>query len=102
MNGNWSIASLSEEPLLMTLESNNKFIRCYLDKYSRSTSPEERLIDTMNRLLERSNPGVLRLQKYYGRSMKCEICEGKHTTTRYEVLNTTHISCLDFYASILL
>ena len=79
MNGNWSIASLSEEPLLMTLESNNKFIQRYLDKYSRSTSPEEQLIDTMNRLLERSHPEVLWLQKYYERSMKCEICEGKHT-----------------------
>ena len=65
-NGGWSIGTLSEEPL----ESNNKFIRRYLEQHSRKMSPQEQLHDSMHRLLERSNPDVLDLQKHYEVTIK--------------------------------
>ena len=43
LNEGWSLGALSEEPL----ESNNKFVRLYLEQYPRKSSPYLQLTDTM-------------------------------------------------------
>ena len=52
LNNGWSIGMFSEEPL----ESNNKFIWQYMERYARTTSPILLLTDVMTRLFEHSNP----------------------------------------------
>ena len=55
MNGGKGLGSLSEE----ALEANNKFIRRFLEQFSRKTSPDLQLEDCLARLLERSDPYIL-------------------------------------------
>ena len=57
MNGGWALGLLSEE----ALESNNKFVRRYLEQNARTCSPILQLTDAMTRLIERSDPGILQL-----------------------------------------
>ena len=85
LNGGWSLEALSEE----ALESNNKFCRRYLDQYSRTTSPELQLTDTMNRLLERSDPQVQERQRRVNRKLKCDICQLRHKTKNHS--NFAHL-----------
>ena len=54
LNDGYGLGSLSEEGL----EAANKHIRRFLETHSRKTSPEEQMVDVMNRLLERSHPNV--------------------------------------------
>ena len=49
----------SEEPL----ESNNKYVRRYLERYTCASNPTLQLTDVMSRLLERSHPIVMKTQK---------------------------------------
>ena len=79
-NSGWSIGTLSEE----ALESNNKFVRRYLERFSRKISPVQQLTDAMSRLLERSDPGVLYRQNKIKRRIVCNICGAKHKTDNHE------------------
>ena len=49
----------------MKQHMHNKFIQRYLGERARMVSPQEQLLDTMHRLLERSNPDILEVQKRY-------------------------------------
>ena len=55
-NEGYGLGTLSEEGL----EANNKDIRNYLESFCRKTDPLEQLTDVMYRLLERSDPVVLK------------------------------------------
>ena len=79
-NNGWSIGVLSEE----ALESNNKFVRRYLERFSRKTSPIQQLTDTMSRLLERSDPEVLHLQRKTKKRVCCNTCGMKHLTDNHK------------------
>ena len=70
MNNNWSIGSLSEE----ALESNNKFVRRYLDQFSRKMNPTDQLKDAMSRLIERSDPEIIYHQRKFKNLRFCNIC----------------------------
>ena len=54
LNGGWALGILSDE----AIESNNKFVRRYLNQYAQTSSPILQLTDAMSRLLERSDPGI--------------------------------------------
>ena len=82
LNGGWSIGTLSEE----ALESNNKFIRRYLERFSRKISPVQQLADAISRLLESSDPEILHLQQIIKKRVTCRICEEKHNTTNHKNL----------------
>ena len=79
-NNGWSIGVLSEE----ALESNNEFVRRYLERFSRKTSPIQQLTDTMSRLLERSDPEVLYLQRKMKKRIVCNICGLTHLTDNHK------------------
>ena len=66
-NDGYGLGSLSEE----CLEANNKDIRNYLQFPSRKVSPEAQVTDVMNRLLERSDPGILHLSMASQRKKYC-------------------------------
>ena len=76
----WSLGTLSEE----ALESNNKYVRRYLEQYARTSSPILQLTDAMFRLLERSDPTIQYHQKKIKNEVKCNKCELKHKTKNHE------------------
>ena len=80
LNGGWALGFLSEE----ALESNNKFIRRYLEQYARTCSQVLQLSDAMSRLLERSDPGIRNLQKSMRNEVRCSLCELRHKTENHE------------------
>ena len=80
LNGGWSLGTLSEE----ALESNNKYVRRYLEQYARTSSPILQLTDAMFRLLERSDPTIQYHQKKIKNEVKCNKCELKHKTKNHE------------------
>ena len=57
-NNGYSLGSLSEE----ALEANNKYIRRYAEMFSRKTSPLDQITDVMSRLLEKSDPYIIKQQ----------------------------------------
>ena len=77
-NDGYGLGSLSEE----CLESNNKDIRNYLQFLSRKVSPEAQVTDVMNRLLERSDPGILHLSMASQRKKYCTECGSTDHTIR--------------------
>ena len=98
LNDGWSIGMFSEEPL----ESNNKFIRHYLERYARLSSPILQLTDVMSRLLERSHPSVIQKQKHILSETKrtCEECNGNHKTTNHQkYVDHSKKLCLSEYDS---
>ena len=96
INNGWSIGTLSEEPL----ESNNKFVRRYLQQYSRTTSPVLQLTDTLTRLLERSHPEVIEHQAKFHNKNLCAICSGRHKTENHESSAVQNSTCLDMFDSL--
>ena len=66
-NSGWALGELSEE----APESNNKFIRNYMETHSRKTSPTDQITDVMNRLLERSNPINVHNKQLRNPKLKC-------------------------------
>ena len=77
-NDGYGLGSLSEE----CLEANNKDIRNYLQFLSRKVSPEAQVTDVMNRLLERSDPGILHLSMASQRKKYCTECGSTDHTIR--------------------
>ena len=69
---------LSEEGL----EANNKDIRNYLESFCRKTDPLEQLTDVMYRLLERSDPVVLKSISRQRSRKKCTECGSREHTIR--------------------
>ena len=61
MNNNWSIWTLSEA----ALDSNNKFVRLYLDQFSRKNNLTDQLKDAMSRLIERSDSEIIAHQRKF-------------------------------------
>lgn len=99
LNNGWSIGMFSEEPL----ESNNKFIRRYMERYARTSSPMLQLTDVMSRLLERSNPSVIAKQKeiLLNTLRTCEICSGNHKTINHaKYASQSKKMCLPQYDSL--
>ena len=80
LNGGWSLGTLSEE----ALESNNKYVRRYLEQYAHTISPILQLTDAMSRLLEKSDPTIQYHQKEITNQVKCNKCELKHKTKNHE------------------
>ena len=78
MNEGYSFGALSEEGL----ESNNKDIRNYLSKFCRKTS---QLTDVIFRLLERSDPGILKIIRQQQSQKTCTECGSKEHTVRSHV-----------------
>ena len=78
MNNNLSIGTLSEE----ALESNNKFVRRYLDQFSRKINPTDQLKDAMSRLIERSDPVIIAHQRKFKNLRFCNICNSSHHMTK--------------------
>ena len=77
-NGNHGLGAISEE----ALEANNKYVRRYLELFSRKTSPIDQLTDVMDRLLERSHPDIVN-NKYSLRSKPlCNTCGSRKHFTR--------------------
>ena len=75
------MGDLSEE----ALEANNKYVRRFLEQYSRKTSPQSQLEDILARLLERSDPYILeRKLNFRPRKQSCVECgSAKHSTKRH-------------------
>ena len=99
LNNGWSIGMFSEEPL----ESNNKFIRRYLERYARLTNPNLQLTDVMSRLLERSHPSVIAKQKQIllNTLRTCELCKGNHKTVNHDKYSSQmKRTCLGEYDSL--
>ena len=78
MNEEYSLGALSEEGL----ESNNKDIRNYLLKFCRKTSQVHQLTDVIFRLLERSDPGILKIIRQQQSQKTCTECGWKEHTVR--------------------
>ena len=78
MNSSYSLGSLSEE----ALESNNKFVRRYLEQFSRKICPTEQLKDAFSRLLERSDPVIIFHQRRFKNLRFCTICNCSHHLTK--------------------
>ena len=78
MNNNMSIGSLSEE----AIESNNKYVRRYLEQFSRKTNPTDQLKDAMSRLIERSHPEIIYHQRQFKNIKFCSICNSSHHMTK--------------------
>ena len=77
-NSNHGLSAISEE----ALEANIKYVRRYLELFSRKTSPIDQLTDVMDRLLERSHPDNLN-NKYSLRSKPlCNTCGSRKHFTR--------------------
>ena len=93
INNNWSIGSLSEE----ALESNNKFVRRYLEQFSRKMNPTDQLKDAMSRLIERSNPEILFHQRKFKNLRFCNICNSSHHMTKnhHKYPNVQQISMVE-------
>ena len=92
LNGGWTLSAFSEE----ALEANNKFVRRYLEQYSRTSSPYLQLTDTICRLLARSDPELLHCQDQIKKKLCCSECGRKHETQnhmKYE--NQTSSTVLD-------
>ena len=71
------LGALSEE----ALEANNKYVRRYLELFSRKTSPIDQLTDVMNRLLERSHPEIVSNKYDMRPKLFCTTCGSrKHST----------------------
>ena len=98
LNDGWSLGALSEE----ALEANNKFVRRYLEQYSRTSSPFLQLTDTMCRLLERSNPEVISYQDGIRKKLKCDECGRKHKTQNHQKYIYDEATVMDKYDSIVL
>ena len=86
LNEGRALGELSEE----ALEANNKYVRRYLELYSRKKSPNDQLVDVIGRLLERSDPFILD-RKLNFRTIKrsCTECgSAKHSTKQHsKVMN---------------
>ena len=80
-NDGCGLGNLSEE----CLESNNKDIRNYLQFLSRKTSPIEQITDVMCRLLERSDPGVVKQSSQWHPNKYCTECGANDHTIRSHV-----------------
>ena len=80
LNGGWALGILSEE----AIESNNKFVRMYLNQYARTSSPILQLTDAMSRLLERSDTDIQQHQREIRNQIKCDVCRMKHKTKNHE------------------
>ena len=78
LNEGYSLGALSEEGL----EGNNKDIRNYLSKFCRKTNKVHQLTDVIFRLLERSDPGILKLIRFQQSQKKCTECGSKEHTIR--------------------
>ena len=80
-NNNTGLGELSEE----ALEANNKYVRRYLELYSRKNSPINQLTDVMNRLLERSHPKIVDNKYTMRPTVFCNTCGSKkHSTKRHD------------------
>ena len=91
MNGGKGLGSLSEE----ALEANNKFIRRFLEQFSRKTSPDLQLEDCLARLLERSDPYILERKLNFRPNGKgCSECGSRKHSSRLHV-KTMELDCYD-------
>ena len=106
LNGGWALGILSEE----AIESNNKFVRRYLNQYARTSSPILQLTDAMSRLLERSDPSIQHHQREIRNQIKCDVCKMKHKTKNHDkyaelyhqtVLNEYDSLVIDFLYSLI-
>ena len=77
-NRSQSLGSLSEE----ALESNNKYIRNYLEHFTRKNDPVNQLEDVIGRLLERSDPFININRLKYRPTKLCTICGSKKHSTK--------------------
>ena len=78
LNSSYSLGSLSEE----ALESNNNFVRRYLEQFSRKICPTEQLKDAFSRLLERSDPVIIFHQRRFKNLQFCTVCNCSHHLTK--------------------
>ena len=76
-NEKHGLGALSEE----ALEANNKYVRRYLELFSRKTSLIDQLTDVMDRLLERSHPKIVNNKYSMRAEVLCHTCgSNKHST----------------------
>ena len=81
VNDKCGLGMLSEE----ALESNNKYIRKFLEDFSRKMCSVKQLTDVMNRLLERSDPCINWCRLKYNRTIECNTCgSSKHSTRGHQ------------------
>ena len=68
---------MSEEAL-----ESNKFVRRYLNQFSRKNNPTDQLKDAMSRLIERTNPEIIAHQRKFKNLRFCNICNHSHHMTK--------------------